>query len=311
MSLEQYFPMLYGRKHGYVKNLDLDNFDRRMKELTPLDKYFRVKFYGMENIPAEGGALLIGNHGPFGIDGAFVVKHVYEEGGRVVRPLGDRLLFKIPLFRVFLNTVGVLEGEAEQAIDILRAGELCSVYPGGYAETVKAPHEKYQVRQFWENHLGYIKVALRAQVPIIPISCIGLDDIVYQVKTADETSQYAPARFLQKYMKHDKYKFPLWLGLGMLPFPVQYTYKVGEAIDLGYGPEAANDTVILNKINNNLIEIMEGMIEKGLDHRRSAQKEAKEKIMSRLTRGPEIFHQIFGEADFFDATFQDEDNYEI
>ena len=178
MSLEQYFPIFYGRKHGYVKNLDLRNFEQRLKELTPLDRYFRVRFYGMENIPAHGGALLIGNHGPFGIDGAFVVKHVYEEGGRVVRPLGDRLLFRIPVLRVFLNTVGVLEGEAEQAIDILKAGELCSVYPGGYAETVKAPHEKYQVRQFWENHLGYIKVALKAQVPIIPISCIGLDDIV-------------------------------------------------------------------------------------------------------------------------------------
>ena len=149
MSLEQYFPMFYGSKHGFVKSLDLKSFEKRLKELTPIDRYFRVKFYGMENIPAKGGALIIGNHGAFGIDGAFVVKHVYEEGGRVVRPLGDRLLFKIPLVRVLLNTVGVLEGEAQQAIDIMRAGELCSVYPGGYTETVKAPHEKYQVRQFW------------------------------------------------------------------------------------------------------------------------------------------------------------------
>jgi 1-acyl-sn-glycerol-3-phosphate acyltransferase len=311
MSLEQYFPMLYGRKHGFVKSLDLKNFEKRLRELDPLDKYFRVKFYGMENIPAHGGALIIGNHGPFGIDGAFVVKHVYEEGGRVVRPLGDRLLFKIPIFRVFLNTVGVLEGEADQAVDIMRAGELCSVYPGGYAETVKEPHEKYQVKQFWENHLGYIKVALRAQVPIIPISCIGLDDTVFQLKTAEQTSQFAPARFLQKYMEHDKYGVPLWMGLGLLPVPVQFTYKVGEAIDLGYGPEAADDPDILHKVNNNLIEIMEGMIEKGLDNRRAARAETKERFYKRMTRGPEIFHQLFGESRLFDPELDEEDNYEI
>lgn len=307
MSLEQYFPMFYGSKHGFVKNLDLKSFENRLKNLTPLDKYFRVKFYGMENIPAEGGALIIGNHGPFGIDGAFVVKHVYEEGGRVVRPLGDRLLFKIPLLRVVLNTVGVLEGEAKQAIDILKAGELCSVYPGGYAETVKAPHEKYQVRQFWEDHFGYIRVALKAQVPIIPISCIGLDDIVFQLKTADETAKFAPARILQKYMKHEKYRFPLWMGIGVLPIPVQYTYKVGEAIDLGYGPEAADNPEILKKINNTLIEIMEGMIEKGLDHRRTARAEAREKIYDRLTRGPEILHQLFGESEVFDPDWEKDD----
>jgi len=307
MSFEQYFPMFYGSKHGYVKNLDIKSFERRLKDLTIIDKYFRVKFYGMENIPAEGGALIIGNHGFFGIDGAFVVKHVYEEGGRVVRPLGDRLLFKIPLLRVVLNTVGVLEGEAKQAIDIMKAGELCSVYPGGYSETVKAPHEKYQVRQFWENHLGYIKVALKAQVPIIPISCIGLDDIIFQLKTAEETSKFAPARFLQKYMKHEKYSFPLWMGIGALPIPVQYSYKVGEAIDLGYGPEAAEDPVILQKINNRLIEIMEGMIEEGLDHRRTARAEMREKIYERLTRGPEILHQLFGESDVYDSELNDED----
>lgn len=307
MSLEQYFPMFYGSKHGFVKSLDLKSFESRLRALNPLDRYFRVKFYGMENIPAEGGALIIGNHGAFGIDGAFVVKHVYEEGGRVVRPLGDRLLFKIPLLRVLLNTVGVLEGEAKQAIDIMKAGELCSVYPGGYAETVKAPHEKYQVRQFWEDHLGYIRVALKAQVPIIPISCIGLDDIVFQLKTADETAKFAPARFLQKYMKHEKYRFPLWIGIGPLPIPVQYTYKIGESIDLGYGPEAADDPEILQKINNRLIEIMEGMMEEGLDYRRAVRAEVREKIYDRLTRGPEILHQLFGKSDVYDPEWDEED----
>ncbi len=311
MSFEQYFPVFYGSKHGYVKSLDLKSFERRLKELTPLDRYFRVTFDGMENIPASGGALLIGNHGPFGIDGAFVVKHVYEEGGRVVRPLGDRLLFKIPLVRVMLNTVGVLEGEAKQAIDIMKAGELCSVYPGGYAETVKAPHEKYQVRQFWEDHFGYIKVALKAQVPIIPVSCIGLDDLVFQLKTAEETAQYAPARLLQKFMKHDKYRVPLWMGIGALPIPVQYRYKVGEAVDLGYGPEAADDPKILKKLNERMIDIMEGMIEEGLDNRRVSRMQKREQFYDKVSRGPEIVKEMFGGSDIYEPRWDEEDRGDI
>jgi len=307
MSLEQYFPRLYGTKHGYVKHLDLDSFENHMANLDLLDKYFRVKFFGLENIPASGGALIIGNHGPFGLDAPFVIKHVYEEAGRVVRPLGDRLLFKIPLLRVLLNTVGVLEGEAEQAIEIMTAGEICSVYPGGYAETVKAPHEKYQIRQFWENHLGYIKVALRAQVPIIPISCIGIDDIVVQLKTAEEMANFPPARLIQKYMKHDKYKVPLWMGLGMVPIPVQFTYKVGQAIDLGYGPEAADDPVILHKINERIIEIVEGMIEKGLDRRRAVQMETREKIYDRISKAPETLKQVLGGAEVYEPKLENGD----
>jgi 1-acyl-sn-glycerol-3-phosphate acyltransferase len=307
MSLEQYFPRLYGTKHGYVKHLDLTSFENRMANLDLLDKYFRVRFFGLENIPASGGALIIGNHGPFGLDAPFVIKHVYEEAGRVVRPLGDRLLFKIPLLRVLLNTVGVLEGEAEQAIEIMTAGEICSVYPGGYAETVKAPHEKYQIRQFWENHLGYIKVALRAQVPIIPISCIGIDDIVVQLKTAEEMANFPPARLIQKYMKHDKYKVPLWMGLGMVPIPVQFTYKVGQAIDLGYGPEAADDPVILHKINERIIEIVEGMIEKGLDRRRAVQMETREKIYDRISKAPETLKQVLGGAEVYEPKLENGD----
>ena len=108
-------------------------------------------------------------------------------------------------------------------------------------------------------------------------------------------------------MKHDKYKFPLWFGLGALPLPVQYTYKVGEAVDLGYGPEAADDKEVLHKINNRLIEIMEGMIEEGLDNRRAARAELKESIYQRLTRGPELFHQLFGNSELYDAQWDDED----
>lgn len=293
MSLEQVFPMLYGNKHGFVKSLDIKSFENRLKELNFLDKYFRVKFYDMERMPKEGGALVIGNHGPFGVDAPLLVKHVYEDLGRVVRPLGDRLVFKIPMFRVFLNSMGVLEGNAEQAIEVLEAGELCSVYPGGFKETVKSPKEKYEVRPFWQNHFGYIKVALRAGVPIVPVVNIGVDDALFQLRTADETSKFPPARIFQKVMKHNKYKIPLWMGIGLLPVPVSFNYQVGHPIDLGYGPEAAEDLEILEQLNEKIITIVEGMLDAGMEARDERRALRREKVRDGFKTAPRyLAHKV-------------------
>jgi len=125
--------------------------------------------------------------------------------------------------------------------------------------------------------------------------------------TAEQTARFPPARLMQKYMKHDKYKFPLWMGLGFVPIPVQVTYKVGQAIDLGYAPEAADDLVVLHKINERIIDIVEGMLEKGLDRRRAAQIETREKFYDRISKVPETFKQMLGGSEVYDPKLEEDD----
>lgn len=50
---------------------------------------------GAENIPA-GGALLVYYHGALPIDFYYLTSHILLYQGRVVKPVGDRFLFKIP-----------------------------------------------------------------------------------------------------------------------------------------------------------------------------------------------------------------------
>ncbi len=269
MHLEQVFPALYGNKHGYIKRLDHKEFEKRLGELDFLDNYFRVEFNGLENIPEKDGALIVGNHGPFGADAPFVLKHVYEERGRVVRALADRAVFKIPFYRLYATTMGIVEGEPNQAVDLLKEGNLVSVYPGGLRETIKRPGQKYQIRPFWGKALGFVRVALRAGVPIIPIACIGIDDIVMQLRTAEEMKDSFFARQWQKTMNHDKYTTPLWMGLGPLPLPipVKLTYYVGWPIHLGYGPEAAENPEVLKSLQERVVTELESLIQYGLSER--------------------------------------------
>lgn len=269
MYLEQAFPFLYGKKHGFVRRMDMKTFESHLRSLNFFDRYFRVEFDGMENIPEKGGALIVGNHGPFGFDAPFIVKHVYEERGRVVRPLADRAVFKTPIWRLGATTFGVLEGEPKQAVELLKDGNLVSVYPGGIRETVKRPDQKYEVRPFWGKALGFIKVALRAQVPIIPVACIGIDDMVIQLRTAEEMRDTFMMRRWQEDMGSDKYTMPLWMGLGptMLPLPVKFNYYVGWPIHLGYGPEAADNPEVLKQLRERVIVELEQLLQMGLAER--------------------------------------------
>ncbi len=269
MHLEQLIPALYGKKHGYIRRLDMKSFEHRLAELEILDRYHRVEFHGLENIPASGGALLVGNHGPFGMDALFVIKHVYEGRGRVVRALADRAVFQIPFYRLYATALGVVEGEPDQAVELLQGGSLVSVYPGGLREAVKSPRQKYQVRPFWQKALGFVRVALRAQVPIIPIACVGIDDVVFQARTAEQMHDSFFMRQWQKKMNHEKYTAPLWVGLGPLPLPlpVKLTYHVGWPIHLGYGPEAADNEAVLRSLQDRVAGELEEMLRYGLAQR--------------------------------------------
>lgn len=267
MSLEQTFPFLYGKKHGYVRRLDIKTFERHLKSLNFFDRYFRVSFEGLDNIPAQGGALIVGNHGPGGFDAPFVIKHVYEERGRVVRAMADRAVFKLPLYRIFANQFGIVEGERNQAIEMLADGNLMSVYPGGIRETVKRPDQKYEIRPFWGKANGFIKCALKAQVPIVPVACIGIDDIVFQVRTAEQMQDNWFMRRWQNEMGSDKYSTPMWAGLGPLPLPVKLSYYVGWPVHLGYGPEAADDPAVVAELKERVIVETEKLIEHGLAER--------------------------------------------
>lgn len=258
MRFAHVWPALAGARHGYLRDVDLGEVRRHARALAPLDRALRVRFHDIERIPAEGGALLVGNHGPFGLDAAFVMKHVFEERGRVVRPLADRFVFKLPVYRVYCNSVGMLEGEPEQAVDVLQGGELVLVYPGGARETFKRPDQKYQVRPFWGRASGFARVALRAKVPIVPVACVGLDDLFVQVRTTEQMREGWFARGLNRMMQHDKYAPPLWLPA---PRRVRFDYYVGEPIPT---VGEATDEGVVASTRERVIVALEALLARGL-----------------------------------------------
>ncbi len=146
---------------------------RALRDL-PID-YFRATLEGIENLPSEGGALLVGNHAYTGVDGIVLGALVLRERRRRVRFLGDRNLWRIPVLRDVLDGLGAVPGEPEAAVSLLAAGELVGVYPGGVDDSFKDDEQKYRLQ--WGQRAGFAKVAMRAGVPIVPVAAFGIDEM--------------------------------------------------------------------------------------------------------------------------------------
>jgi 1-acyl-sn-glycerol-3-phosphate acyltransferase len=135
----------------------------------------KATLHGAENIPKAGGALFVGNHGLLGIDSVALASLLIRETGRAPRFLGEKNLFRIPGLRAALAAVGAIPGVPDDAIDLLKQGELVGVYPGGVDDSFKLSSEAYELK--WAARAGFARVALGAQVPILPIAGLGIDEL--------------------------------------------------------------------------------------------------------------------------------------
>jgi 1-acyl-sn-glycerol-3-phosphate acyltransferase len=243
---------------------DRQAFERSIRRTAILSQWFQPTIEGVENIPAEGGALLVTNHGNFGLDLAVLIGLVHERAGRVLRSLGDRVVFATPIFRDLAHDMGILEGKPETTARLLQDDQLVLVYPGGAKEALSAPEDAYRLQ--WEGARGFIRTALRAQKPIIPVAGIGNEELYVQVVSKDRVRESRVGRIIAELLG-EKYVMPIYMGLGMLPFPTELHYLVGEPIHLPYGPEAADDEEIVAALHQQVTDATQQLIYRGLDQR--------------------------------------------
>lgn len=143
--------------------------------LSAITGYFHAILEGGENIPASGGALIVSNHALFALDAAVLGAILVRDFGRFPRFLGDRNLWRIPGLRELITAIGALPGDPHAAEGLLRAGELVIVYPGGVDDSLKLSSERYQLQ--WKTRAGFARVAMSAQVPIVPVVGYGIDEM--------------------------------------------------------------------------------------------------------------------------------------
>ncbi len=166
---------------GYT--VDEYGFDQEVTErfflaaLRPIaEKWFRIEVRGIDNIPTEGGALVVSNHsGTVPVDGLMTMATINDRTGRFLRPLGADLVFKMPLVSSMARKTGATLACNEDAERMLTGGELVGVWPEGFKGIGKPWSERYKLQRFGRG--GFVSAALRTGVPIVPLSVVGAEEI--------------------------------------------------------------------------------------------------------------------------------------
>jgi 1-acyl-sn-glycerol-3-phosphate acyltransferase len=139
-------------------------------------RWFRAEWEGMEKIPKEGGALIVANHAAAIPSDAPTIMHgIEKELGRPVYGMADYLFRSIPVVGTLWSRTGGVPAHPENAYRLLREQrQLALVFPEGSKGPGKLYRERYRLRRFGRG--GFVEIAMRAGVPIIPIAVVGAEE---------------------------------------------------------------------------------------------------------------------------------------
>jgi 1-acyl-sn-glycerol-3-phosphate acyltransferase len=235
--------------------------------LRPLyEKYFRVEVRGMDNVPSDGGALIVANHsGTVPVDAAMtqLALHDHHPEHRHLRMLAADLVFTMPVVAPMARKTGATLASNADAERLMGAGELVGVWPEGFKGIGKPFSERYKLQRFGRG--GFVSAALRSGVPIIPCSIVGAEEIYPLIANIPTL-----ARLLGiPYIPITPF-FPLLGPLGMLPLPSKWIIEFGEPIETDkIGAAGADDPMLVFNLTDQVREVIQQTLYKLLLARRS------------------------------------------
>jgi len=227
-------------------------------------KYWhRVEVFGIDNVPSEGPAIIIPNHGgilPF--DAAYVGSSMILEHQppRLIRSLVERFLPTVPFVYTFMTKVGQVVGTYENAEIILDEGQLLQIFPEGAVGANKPYHKYYELDDF---NVGFMELAIRKKVPIIPVGITG------SLEQALVLFDFKP---LAKLLKMPGFPVtPFWplLGpIGAIPLPAKYRIIYGKPMDFSeYDEDTINDPDAIKELVDSVKNEVKNLINIGLEMR--------------------------------------------
>jgi 1-acyl-sn-glycerol-3-phosphate acyltransferase len=205
--------------------------------------YHRYEIEGLDRILAlDGPALLVGYHGrPIAYDLGMLGVTLHERLGYLPHGFVHGAVEQQPVMKWVADGLGFVTRDGPAVAAAVRRGEHLCVQPGGTREGCRSFRHRYELA--WGDRTGYLALALRHGLPIVPIAARGIDDGYLGLNDGYALGKRlgAPANL------------PLWLGIGLFgpfpfspPRPVKITQLIGAPIDLrANGPVDVHDRAAL------------------------------------------------------------------
>jgi 1-acyl-sn-glycerol-3-phosphate acyltransferase len=221
---------------------DVDEWGRseRVRSLVrraydPMYRYwFRAEWDGLEKIPTEGGALLVANHaGAVPSDAPAIMHGVETELERPVYGLADEFFKATPVLGTLWSRAGGVVAHPDNAYRLLREQQqLVLVFPEGSKGPSKTYNERYRLRRFGRG--GFVELAMRAGVPIVPIAVVGAEESMPILFKVPSIARALGAPY-----------FPVTANMAfgpvgaLVPFPAKFKLRVLDPVSFDVEPDQA------------------------------------------------------------------------
>ena len=206
-----------------------------------LTRYHRTRVRGA--LP-EGACVVVAHHGA----GYFVLDLVvacyelawrvwYERRGplvplRIVASRDHAMERAVPGLARAKRHVGIIAPTEDAAVSVLARGERLLVTPGGRREATPRARD-YRLR--WRDRFGFVRLALRTGVPIVPVAVVGGFEAFPGVARG---------------------RMSLW---SPLPLPVRLDIVVGSPIAVPHDPERARDPAVVEPLHREAWEATQAL----------------------------------------------------
>lgn len=235
---------------------DLDDRDPdAIRELLPglwllVSAWFRPDVRGLHHLPDSGPALIVGNHTGGIMSPEVLISQLaitsYCGAGRPFFQLAHRMVLNSPLAPI-LRRFGTVEADPENGHTVLAEGGLLQVFPGGDYEVYR-PSSQSGIIDFG-GRKGFLRLALRHDVPIVPQVTIGGQETALFLARGDQLAQMLR---LDRLFRLKVLPIVIALPFGVtlpfapfLPLPAKITIAYLPPIDLraSYGEDPDLDVV--------------------------------------------------------------------
>jgi 1-acyl-sn-glycerol-3-phosphate acyltransferase len=227
------------------------------------DLWFRMEMEGWENVP-EPPVLLVGIHSgaPFVWD-AWTVGFQWWRHFGVERPLhgtAHDALMAAPLVGRYFRKMGVIPAAPDSMTSALAAGHDVALWPGGEVDSLRPWTKRDEA--VLAGRKGFIKLAIRTGVPIVPIATVGGPD---SMPVLTKGRRLAKALQLDRIARIKIMPIALNAPWGLspamipeIPLPTKIRTALQPAIELSTDPERAEDDAYVDKMYDEVQASIQG-----------------------------------------------------
>jgi 1-acyl-sn-glycerol-3-phosphate acyltransferase len=209
--------------------------------------YFRVETFGIDKVP-KGRVLLIANHsGQLPFDGVMIGMAMLTEANppRAIRSMVEKWVPTLPYVSTFMARIGQIVGTPENCRRLLESDAAILVFPEGVGGLSKLYSQRYQLQEFG---LGFMRLALETNTPIVPVGVVGAEE---------QSPALADLKPLARLLGAPA--FPITPTGVPIPLPTKYRIYFGDPLFFSGSPDD-EDAELEKKV-----EVVKSSIQKMLD----------------------------------------------